>query len=80
MSPAPSPADTDPNAGPDRLGEAEIRLSLLDDQLDALNRTVFRQQQQIDLLTKALVYLQRQMRSGGSVASTDPRDDIPPHY
>jgi len=80
MSTAPVPLDAEAGARIDRLSEVEIKLAYLDDQLDALNGTVFRQQQQIDLLTQALVELRKQMRSAGSDASVDPRDDIPPHY
>jgi len=77
MSAAPqAPAD----AGPDRLAEVEIRLTWLDDLVEVLNATVFRQQQQIDLLTQALVELRAQVRSAESGPGTDPRDEIPPHY
>lgn len=75
-----APPQETSEADSDRLGEAEIRIALLDDQLDALNRTVFRQQQQIDLLTQALVNLQKQMRSADTGADRNLRDDIPPHY
>ncbi|BAP88242.1 SlyX family protein [Burkholderiales bacterium GJ-E10] len=78
MNTAPAPADTDPNTRMDRLSEIEIKLAYLDDLVDALNRTVFRQQQQLDLLTQAMADLRKQMPSAGS--GTDSRDEIPPHY
>jgi SlyX protein len=80
MSAAPAPVDAEPNARLDRLSEVEIKLAFLEDLLDALNGTVFRQQQQIDLLTQTLADLRKQMRSADSGANVDPRDDIPPHY
>lgn len=65
----------------DRLTELEIKLSLQEDLLEELNHTVFRQQQQIDLLQEQLRLLY------GKVLSTDEpaqplslRDEIPPHY
>jgi SlyX protein len=80
MNPSASPPDATHPPRSDRLDEAEIRIAMLDDQLDALNRTVFRQQQQIDLLTQAMVTLQTQMRSVDSGGGNNPRDEIPPHY
>ncbi|PKO83452.1 MAG: SlyX protein [Betaproteobacteria bacterium HGW-Betaproteobacteria-11] len=64
--------------------EMELRLGLLEDALDQLNRTVFRQQQQIDLLQAQLreVYRLTQPADGadGAAAPSDPRAEIPPHY
>lgn len=64
----------------DRLTELELKASDLEDQVDALNRTVFRQQQQIDLLLGELRELRSQVgqHSGGAFRSL--RDEIPPHY
>jgi SlyX protein len=76
------PAPCQSGAVPDRdaLTDLLVRVASLEDQIDALNRTVFRQQQYIDKITQALIGLQGQIRSGGGGASLDPRDDIPPHY
>lgn len=63
-----------------RLDALEVKLGFVDDLLDTLNRAVFRQQGQIDQLAQALGALRQQVRAGGSVASADPRDEIPPHY
>lgn len=66
-----------------RLAELEIKLGLADDHLDELNRTVFRQQQQIDLLQGQMRELNRQLNASTATESTetrDLRDDIPPHY
>ena len=63
-----------------RIAELEAKLTLADDQLDQLNRTVFRQQQQIDALQAQLRLVWRQMQSMTSDESRDPREEIPPHY
>ncbi|MDN0076749.1 SlyX family protein [Crenobacter sp. SG2303] len=66
-----------------RLIELESKVALQDDLLDALNLTVARQQQQIDLLQQQLRVLYQQFRAnqpdsdGGSGSL---RDEIPPHY
>lgn len=65
----------------DRLEE---KLSFAEDLLDELNRTVFRQQQQIDVLQKQLQALSEQVRASaggsGGAAPNDLRDEIPPHW
>lgn len=45
----------------DRNTELEIRLSLMEDLVEELNRTVFRQQQELSLLQAQLRHLYRQM-------------------
>lgn len=65
----------------DRLTELEIKLSLTEDTVDELNRTVFRQQEQLDLLQEQLRLLYKQIQA--SAAPAEPRslrDEIPPHY
>lgn len=68
----------------ERLTELETKLSFAEDQIEALNRTVFRQQEQIDRLQAQLRLLYRRVRNSVSVeedgAGADPRDEIPPHY
>jgi SlyX protein len=66
-----------------RLAELELKLSLAEDTVDALNRTVFRQQQQIDLLQAQMRDLYRQLQSTDAAHTSgqaNPRDEIPPHY
>lgn len=66
----------------DRLTELEIKLSLTEHLVDELNSTVFRQQEQLDLMQEQLRLLYKQMQAG-SGASNEPRnlrDEIPPHY
>lgn len=62
-----------------RLTELEVKVGFAEDTLEQLNHTIFRQQQQIDLLLREVAELRRQMPvdsgRGGS-----PRDELPPHY
>ena len=68
----------------DRLTELEIKASLSEDLLEELNRTVYRQQQQIDLLQEQLRHLFALLRASAEAAEPgEPRslrDEIPPHY
>jgi SlyX protein len=66
-----------------RLVELETKVALQDDLLDALNLTVARQQQQIDLLQQQLRVLYQQFRNSqpdGPSSAGSLRDEIPPHY
>ena len=63
-----------------RLTEIEIKLSYTEDLLDELNRTVFRQQQQIDLLIGELRALREQVMNAQPAEQRSLRDEIPPHY
>ena len=65
----------------DRLTELEIKASLNEDLLDELNRTVYRQQQQLDLLQEQLRHIYGQMQANAEPAEPlNLRDEIPPHY
>ena len=65
----------------DRLTELEIKTSLNEDLLEELNRTVYRQQQQIDLLQEQMRLLYQQMKDHAEPGdNTSLRDEIPPHY
>ena len=63
-----------------RLTEIEIKLSYTEDLVDELNRTVFRQQQQIDLLIGELRALREQVMNARPAEQRSLRDEIPPHY
>jgi SlyX protein len=63
-----------------RITELEIKLGLTEDHLEELNRTVFRQQQQIDLLQAQIRELYLLMQPAGPGEARNPRDEIPPHY
>jgi SlyX protein len=64
-----------------RLAELEVRLNLTEDLVEALNLTVYRQQQQIDLLQQQLRHLYRQLQDAPPAAEKRSADEeIPPHY
>lgn len=66
----------------DRITRLESKLCLAEDLVDELNRTVYRQQQQLDQLQAQIRLLYQQMQSGNSVNAErrDLREEIPPHY
>lgn len=63
-----------------RLTDLEIKLSLAEDQLEALNLTVYRQQRQIDRLLRQVGDLRDQMQNAAPAEGRSPSDEIPPHY
>jgi len=64
-----------------RLAEIEIKLSFSEDILEELNKTVFRQQQQIEKLQQELRALSQQLQTADTqAAARDLRDEMPPHY
>ncbi|MBK8336035.1 MAG: SlyX family protein [Sterolibacteriaceae bacterium] len=71
------PADSTIEA---RITELEVKLCFADDLLDALNRTVYRQQQEIDQLRQELRVMRQQVQASLPAEPRNPQDDIPPHY
>ena len=63
-----------------RLTELEIKLGLGEDHLEELNRTVYRQQRQIDLLRAQIRELYQLIQPTAPSEPRNLRDDIPPHY
>ena len=63
-----------------RLNELEAKISLAEDLLDALNRTVYRQQQQIDQLRQDIRALRQQLQEAAPAEAGSPGSEIPPHY
>ena len=63
-----------------RITDLEIKLSFSEDLLEELNRTVFRQQQQIEALQLEMRALREQMQSSMPNEPRSLRDEIPPHY
>lgn len=63
-----------------RITELEVKLAYSEDLLDTLNTTVFRQQQQIDLLQEQLRMLRQQFNDSLPGEQRSLRDEIPPHY
>lgn len=67
----------------ERLIEAEIKLALQDELLEALNRRMAELQAQLDLQQAQLRLLYQQGMDKGGDGRDEPRslfDDIPPHY
>ena len=63
-----------------RLAEIETKLSFSEELLEALNSTVYRQQQQIVQLQQELRDLREQVRAALPAEPRDLRDETPPHY
>ena len=63
-----------------RITELEIKLSLAEDQIEELNRTVFSQQQQIDLLQAQFRELYQLLQTEAASEPRNLRTEIPPHY
>jgi SlyX protein len=63
-----------------RLEEIEAKLSLAEDLLEELNKTVYHQQSQIDQLKNELTALRDQVRADMPGEPPGSRDEVPPHY
>lgn len=63
-----------------RLAEVEAKLAFAEDLIDTLNKTVFRQQEQLDLLQDQLRVLHRRLHDALPAEERNLRDEIPPHY
>lgn len=63
-----------------RLTELEIKLGFSEDLLEELNRTVYKQQQEIVQLQRAIRELRDQLRASQPAEQASLRDELPPHY
>jgi SlyX protein len=64
-----------------RLAEIEAKLTLAEDLLETLNRTVYRQQQHIDRLELEVRALRDQVEAASAAAEPGvPAEEVPPHY
>ena len=63
-----------------RIMELEVKASYADDLLEQLNMTIYRQQQQIDVLINEVRQFRQQVPEGGQGAPRNLRDELPPHY
>lgn len=63
----------------ERVTEMEVKLGFAEDLLDALNQTVYRQQEQIASLERQVRDL-RDLIQRLPTESHSLRDEIPPHY
>jgi SlyX protein len=64
----------------ERMTELEVKLAFAEDMLDALNATVYRQQQQIERLQREVRELREQIAASTPGEFRSLRDEIPPHY
>lgn len=73
---------TDSNGAQDaRMTDLEIKLSYMEDMVEQLNVSVYRQQQTIDVLLDEVRNLRRQAAPAeGAGAQGNLRDELPPHY
>ena len=63
-----------------RITELEIKISYAEDLIDELNRIVYRQQQQIDLLIAQIATLRDQVQAAAPGEQRSLREELPPHY
>lgn len=63
-----------------RITNLEIKISFTEDMLDALNKALFRQQEQIDLLVREVKALRQQSSNEAASGSRNAADELPPHY
>ena len=63
-----------------RLEKIEGKLGLADDLLDELNKTIYRQQQQIERMQHEMRTLRQQVQAAQPAEQRNLLDEIPPHY
>lgn len=63
-----------------RITELEIKISFNEDQIEELNKIVYQQQRQIELLAAELRSLREQVNNALPQEGRSLRDEIPPHY
>ncbi len=64
----------------DRIVTLETKLMAAEDLLDELNRTVWRQQQELDMLREQLRQLAQQVKTIQPGNPLRPEDELPPHW
>jgi SlyX protein len=63
-----------------RLEKIESKLGLAEDLLDELNKTIYRQQQQIERMQHEMRTLRQQVQAAQPAEQRNLLDEIPPHY
>jgi SlyX protein len=63
-----------------RLEKIESKLGLAEDLLDELNKTIYRQQQQIERMQHEMRTLRQQVQAAQPTEQRNLLDEIPPHY
>ena len=71
---------TNPDTTDQRLTNLEIKTTFTEDQVEQLDEIIARQQQQIDLLLRAVTELRQPVPSGSVLAGRSLHDDMPPHF
>lgn len=77
------PASDEPDEGKsmqERVTELEIKAGFSEHLLEELNRSVYRQQQQIDQLQQEIRALRRQLQEATPAEARSAGDEVPPHY
>lgn len=69
-----------PNTVDERLERIETKLSLAEDLLEELNKTVYRQQLQVEQLQREIIALREQLQAALPNEPRNLKDEIPPHY
>ncbi len=64
----------------DRITELEVKLAFAEDLLETLNSTVYRQQERIEQLERAVRDLRQLVLQSIPTEQRSLRDEIPPHY
>lgn len=64
----------------ERLENLEVKLAYLEDLVDGLNLSIYRQQEQIDRLARQVLQLRQQAPAADAGGARDLRDELPPHY
>jgi len=63
-----------------RLENIEAKLTLAEDLLEELNKTVYRQQNRIDQMQHELNSLREQLQTATPAEPRNLSEEIPPHY
>lgn len=63
-----------------RLEKIETKLSLAEDMLEELNKSVYRQQCRIDQLEREMEALRQQVQTAMPAEQRNVNEEIPPHY
>ena len=63
-----------------RLEKIETKLSLAEDMLEELNKTIYLQQRRIEQLQQDIVTLRQQVQQSMPPEQRSALDEIPPHY
>ena len=64
----------------DRMEKIETKLSLAEDMIEELNKTVYRQQRQIEQMQQEMRTLRQQLQASLPPEQRNLMDEIPPHY